>query len=113
MTVMPDRSAHPTAFILRVFMVWRGLFALLALVAVLGLWIVPGLGASPWQKIVLSMALCIAALFSLLGLFDIAKRLHRGRTISLILDYLAFVACLVIVLNTGGVFTGIDALADT
>jgi len=102
-----------TNLLLRILMAWRGLFALVAVVGVVTTWS----GRLPevplWQKILLSLVLSIVAVFSAFGAVEIARRDHRGRMISLVIDYLAFVACAVMVLNIGEVFIGIDALADT
>lgn len=102
-----------TNLLLRILMAWRGLFALVAVVGVVTIWS----GRLPevplWQKILLSLVLSIVAVFSAFGAVEIARRDHRGRMISLVIDYLAFVACAVMVLNIGEVFIGIDALADT
>ncbi len=109
----PD--AHPeqqTGLILRLLAIWRIIFSLLAAVGALAPWVglLPGLRL--WQGILLSVILGVAAVFSLVASRDILLLQHRGRTISLFVDYLGLVACLVIILQVGGVFTGIDALGD-
>jgi ABC-type sugar transport system permease subunit len=102
-----------TALLLRIVPAWRGMYALLALAGAVLLWT----GASPlgalWQKILATLVLVPAAGLSALAIGDLLKRQHRGRTLSLILDYLAFVACLVAALNTAEIFIGIDALGNT
>ncbi len=111
-------SEHPkadilTPLILRIAVVWRGLFAVIAAAVAITAW-VGGLPAAPaWQKILLSLILSIAALLSAFGAQQLAARNHRGRIISLALDYLAFVVSTVLVLNVGEVFIGIDALGET
>ncbi len=102
-----------TNLILRIAMIWRGIFSVAAVAGVITVWS-GGLPEVPlWQKILISLVLSIAAAFSALGVVEIARRNHRGRMISLVIDYLAFVACAVMTLNVGEVFLGIDALADT
>jgi ABC-type sugar transport system permease subunit len=102
-----------TSLILRIAVIWRGIFALVAVAGAVTAWS-SRLPETPlWQKILLSLVLAIAAVFSAFGAFEIARRDHRGRMISLFLDYLAFVVCAVLVLNTGEVFLGIDALGET
>lgn len=102
-----------TLIILRGSMIWRVIFAILSLSSIFAVWA----GYLPdmplWQKILFTLFLGAAAVFSLVAVFDIAKRNHRSRMISLVIDYLLFVASLVMVLNTGEVFIGIDAFAET
>lgn len=103
---------HPdakTGLVLRFLIVWRALFGLGTAIAALRVWMPD---APRWQTLLASSALALAALLSFVALGDILKRNHRGRTLSLILDYLAFVACAIHALNIAGVFVGIDALAD-
>jgi ABC-type sugar transport system permease subunit len=111
--VVPSKKDDRTSMTLRLHFFWRILFAVLALAGAATVWT----GQIPiealWQKILVSGALLIAAVASITGAIQISRRDHTGRIISLVLDYLAFVACLVIALNTGEVFIGIDALAET
>jgi ABC-type sugar transport system permease subunit len=102
-----------TNLILRIVTAWRGIFALLAAVGVVTTWSGKLPETPLWQKILLSLVLSLAAGFSAFGALQIARRNHRGRMISLTLDYLAFVACVVAMLNIGEVFVGIDALGET
>jgi ABC-type sugar transport system permease subunit len=103
-----------TNLILKISIFWRGLFALLSAVAAISLWTGSLLPDAPlWQKVLITAVLAIASVFSAIGAVQISRRNHSGRMISLALDYLAFVACVVIALNTGEVFIGIDALAET
>ncbi len=103
-----------TEILLRVSIIWRGLFALLTAGSVGVLWMGSFLQSAPlWQKILMTIALVIASIVSGIGAFQIFRRDHSGRMISLILDYLAFVICLVVAMNIGEVFIGIDALAET
>jgi ABC-type sugar transport system permease subunit len=110
-------STHPqadsrTIAILRGSLVWRSIFSVLAAAGVVGVWA----GLLPviplWQKILLSVLLGTASVLSGLAAFDIRRKDHRGRLLSLALDYLSFVACFVTFLNAGEVFIGIDSLAD-
>jgi ABC-type sugar transport system permease subunit len=103
-----------TELLLRISIFWRGLFALLSAGGAIALWagtLLPD--ATLWQKIIISIILVIASIFSIIGAVQISRRNHSGRMISLTLDYLAFVGCVVIALNIGEVFIGIDALAGT
>lgn len=102
-----------TNLILQINFFWRIVFALATLAGAIAFWA----GYFPemplWQKILLTLAALTIAGFSVVGAAQISRRNHAGRMISLVLDYLAFVACAVLVLNTGEVFIGIDALGQT
>jgi ABC-type sugar transport system permease subunit len=103
-----------TNLILKISIVWRGVFALLSAAGAISLWTGSLLPEAPlWQKILITAVLAIASVFSAIGAVQISRRNHSGRMISLALDYLAFVACVVIALNVGNIFIGIDALAET
>jgi len=99
--------------LLRLHSLWRILFSALAILGSLTFWIGWTSFEAAWQKIILSVVLVTAAVFSAMGVVQLSRRNHAGRMISLTLDYLAFVACVVITLNTGKVFVGIDALGET
>jgi ABC-type sugar transport system permease subunit len=103
---------HRNDLVLRLLSLWRLLFGLLAAIGAVAPWVgvLPNLRL--WQGILLSGVLGVSAVLSLLASFDITRRRHRGRTLSLFIDYLGCVACLIAVLQIGGVFTGIDALAQ-
>ncbi len=116
---MAEKSNHSISntdrqneLILSILAAWRGVFSLLAVVGALAPWVglLPNLRL--WQGILLSVVLGLAAVFSAIAVFDIRNRNHRGRTISLFIDYLGFVAALMAVLQISGVFIGIDALAQ-
>ncbi|MBI3152800.1 MAG: sugar ABC transporter permease [Chloroflexi bacterium] len=101
-----------TNLVLRIHFFWRILFALLAAGGVVYIW---GGAADTalWQKILVSIVLTFASIFSVIGAVQISRRNHSGRMISLVLDYLAFVVCFVLALNTGEAFIGIDAFGET
>ncbi len=113
--IVQKPGTDPTSkneLILRMLSLWRVLFSLLALGGALAPWagLLPNLRF--WQGILLSTVLGLSAIFSAIAVTDIARRRHRGRTTSLFIDYLGLVACLIVILQVGGVFTGIDALAE-
>ncbi len=105
----PDRK---TARILQGLQIWRVLYSLLAAGGALSPWVgwLPNLRV--WQGILLSVVLGLASIFSLLAVRDIQQRKHRGRVISLTLDYLTAIAFSTGILQIGQVFIGIDSLAD-
>jgi ABC-type sugar transport system permease subunit len=100
-----------TDLLLLVHLFWRILFAVLAIAGLYLAWGKILLEVAAWQKILAVVIIGITSIFSLLGALQIYRRRHTGRMISLVLDYLAFLICAVLVLNTGEVFIGIDALA--
>ncbi|MEO5888281.1 MAG: sugar ABC transporter permease [Anaerolineales bacterium] len=102
-----------TNLILRMHFFWRILFAILAIAVVVTIWASGFAEAALWQKILTTVALAVVSIFSVVGAVQISRRNHGGRMISLVLDYLAFVICAVVMLNTGEVFIGIDALGQT
>jgi hypothetical protein len=108
------RTDPKTELLLRIAIFWRGLFTLLAAGSTIALWTNTLRPDSPlWQKIILTIILVVAAIFSAIGAVQIFRRNHNGRFISLAIDYLALVACIIVALNTGEVFIGIDALGGT
>lgn len=111
MTTHPTKDTR-TERILRLLVFWRILFAILALAGAVAPWAGLLTVGSGWQKILLTVVLSLFAVLSAAGAYQITRRAHAGRVISLALDYLAFVACAVVALNTGELFTGIDALGE-
>ncbi len=102
-----------TSLVLRIHFFWRIVFALLAIAGLASAWMGSFADVDLWKKILISIVLAAASIFSIVGAVQISRRSHTGRMISLVLDYLAFVACLVVMLNTGEVFIGIDAFGST
>ncbi|MBL8063963.1 MAG: sugar ABC transporter permease [Anaerolineales bacterium] len=96
---------------LRIHVVWRGLVALLAAISIGVIW--QRMVETPvWQKILFSFVCVLVMIFSGYGAYQISKRNHAGRMVSLTLDYLGFVVCFVFALNVGEFFIGIDALGE-
>ncbi|KAA0273892.1 MAG: sugar ABC transporter permease [Chloroflexi bacterium] len=107
----PSRIDAQTSLLLSIHMIWRALFAVLAAGAIVMIWM--RMPETPlWQKILLTALAAVASALSAFGSFQISKRNHAGRMASLFLDYLAFVSCFVVALNTGEFFIGIDALGE-
>ncbi len=111
MNTQPTNDTR-TELILRLLFFWRILFGVLALAGAAAPWAGLLMLGSNWQRILLSVTLLLFAILSVAGAFQIKRRNHSGRIISLALDYLAFMACTVITLNTGEFFIGIDALGQ-
>lgn len=102
-----------TDLILRIHFFWRILFAALVIAGLYFAWGKSLTEVASWQKILIAIFVGAASIFSCFGAVQIHRRGHSGRMASLVLDYLAFLFCVVLVLNTGEVFIGIDALAGT
>ena len=101
-----------TVLILRISVIWRMLFLIFTAAGAIAPWAGFLSETALWQKILLTAVLSFASIFSGIAAFDLSYKKHRGRVISLVLDYLAFAASFVIALNTGEIFIGIDALAE-
>ncbi len=108
----PPQADSRTLVILLGSVIWRSVFSVLAGAGAVGLW----MGLLPalllWQRILLALLLGTTSILSGMAAIDIRSRNHRGRVVSLVLDYLSFVVCFVALLNMGEVFVGIDSLAD-
>ncbi len=106
-----SRIDAQTNLVLRIHILWRGLFALLAAASIVMIW--TRTAETPlWQKIVVTIVGGLVMFLSGYGSYQISKRNHAGRMTSLVLDYLGFVTCFVFALNVGEFFIGIDALGE-
>ncbi len=112
MTVRSEIDTQ-TDLLLRIHFFWRILFAVLAVAGLLIAWMGAFAGTALWLKLLAATVVMTVSIFSIAGAVQISRRNHKGRMISLVLDYLAFVICAVLLLNTGEVFIGIDALGQT
>ncbi len=103
-----------TELLLRISIFWRGLFTLLSAGGAIALWTGTLAPESPlWQKILITVVLVTASILSGIAAVQISRRNHSGRMISLVVDYLVFVICVVAAMTIGEVFIGIDAFAET
>ena len=103
-----------TELLLRISIFWRGLFTLLSAGGAIALWTGTLAPESPlWQKLLITVVLVTASILSGIAAVQISRRNHSGRMISLVVDYLAFVICVVAAMTIGEVFIGIDAFAET
>ncbi len=106
-----SRIDAQTNLILRIQIVWRGLVALLSVISIGLIWL-RMMEMPLWQKILLSIVGGLVVVISSYGAYQILKRSHSGRMVSLVLDYLGFVVCFVFALNVSEFFIGIDALGE-
>ena len=65
-----------------------------------------------WIRIVASVVLAAVAIGSVTAVIFIRQRNHKGRVISLAINYLGFLFCLLGGMHTLNMFTGLDGLAD-
>lgn len=98
---------------LSVLTIWHILVALASLAGIFFVWQAVSSGDPLWWPAALTVSQLLIGAGSSLAAFFIAKRDHRGRVISLIVNYLGVVVCFFSALHFLGVFIGIDSLADT
>lgn len=107
-------GAQRTQTILHALMLWRAAFGTALLAATAVLWTGPAsTEISGWMRWLASVILVAGAVASFYAVPAIRARRHVGRTISLVVDYLGFLACVLAALHLMRVFVGIDALATT
>lgn len=94
---------------LRVLLGWRVLHTVAAVAGGIAL---VGATAGIGRSAALG-ATAIAVALDLGAIAGLVRRRHRGRSLSLAVDYLTFVACLVLLLQANRVFVGLDALGET
>ena len=93
-------------------MIWHVILGVGSLGGIVYLW-AGGAGWAVWEKGVGTAVLLLTAVLSAIAARDISNRIHRGRTISLAVNYLGFLFTFFGSLHLIGVFTGIDSLADS
>ncbi|MCB0251089.1 MAG: sugar ABC transporter permease [Anaerolineae bacterium] len=106
MTMPASRSRTDTWLL--VLMLWHGLLAVAGLVAVY----VAFTGINGGLRFAVAGVLLVLALLSATTVPLIHRRDHRGRSISLVVNYLGFLTCTALLLDMIGAFTGIDDLAQ-
>ena len=110
-TLSPNNAG--TQRILHALVLWRAAFGTALLLATVMLWIAPELEMAMWMRVLASVVLVAGGVASLVAVPAIRARRHRGRVLSLVVDYLGFLACILAALHLMRVFVGIDALANT
>lgn len=97
---------------LRLLAIWHAVVGVAGLAGVFALWqMAPEMPT--WQRILVTVILVLTALASGGAIPFIMQREHRGRTLSLVVNYLWFLVCFFGALHVLGVFTGLNALANT
>lgn len=92
---------------------WHGALALAGAGAAIYLWTVAGSDFALWLRILLTIAAGLVAVSSAAATLLVHRRDRRGRLLSIGINYLLFVAALVLLLSAWNIFIGLDSLADT
>ncbi len=110
---MPTPSVNSqTSLFLRILSIWHLIFGGGCFAGVLYLWI-GGSDITLWIRMLSSVFLVLGGVGSLLVFGDLRRRKHRGRMLSLTINYLVFVVFLLWGLQVLGIYTGINSLAGT
>lgn len=109
-TALPSAGRRDDAA-LTVLMVWHA--ALCVLLIAGALVVLSSAPALDLTTIALAVALALLALGSGAAAALILRRNHLGRTLSLVVNYILFLACLIGLAHVLGVFMGLDDLADS
>jgi len=104
-------NSKSTSNFLTIAAIWHVLLSIGALAGVVVVW--RGVETAVWLRIAIIIALLLVAGFSAWAVPLIRQRNHRGRMISLALNYLGFMVTFVGSLHYLGIFLGIDELANT
>ncbi len=100
-----------THFLLRLAFVWHIALTIGLLGGIVPLWQAGKMAV--WLRLLLTIVMLTGGLASTLAAIFIRRGEHRGRVISLVINYLGFLFCFLGTLHVLGVFLGIDALAET
>ena len=104
-------NSNNTSKFLTVAAIWHVILSVGALAGVIVVW--SGGETAVWLRTAIMVALLLVAGFSAWAVPLIRQRDHRGRMISLALNYLGFMVTFVGALHYLGIFLGIDELANT
>jgi ABC-type sugar transport system permease subunit len=96
-----------------VLTVWHALLAAGSVGAMIYLWSGANADMAPWVRILLTVGAVLVAAGSAFAAVLVFRRDRRGRLLSIAVNYLLFIATLVLLLATWGIFAGLDSLADT
>jgi ABC-type sugar transport system permease subunit len=106
-------QTNHTALWLRLAAGWHGLVALAAVAGLVWVWTNLPVETAVWYKLILSLIFGLLVVGSGLAAYDLQRRHHRGRVLSLTINYFGFLFCLIAVIHLSGGFIGINSLADT
>ena len=103
---LPARRSHADTWLL-ILLLWQGVLAIAGAAAVY--LILTGMPGA--MRFVAAGLVGLLAVLSAAAVPLIHRRDHRGRMLSLVVNYLGFLACAAMLLHLIGAFTGIDDLA--
>lgn len=92
---------------------WHALLSLASLSGIFWAWQAESLADRTWLQVLVTVLLLLTAVASGLAAPLIMKRDHRGRVISLVVNYLGFLFCFFGAWHVLGVFSGLNDLAGT
>lgn len=98
---------------INLLLLWHILLSLGAAGAGVTLWTEANAGMAGWVRLLLTLAAVLVMAGSAATAVLITRRARRGRLLSIGINYLLFIAALVLLLNAWNVFIGLDSLADT
>ncbi len=107
-----ENGRNTTSKFLNMVTIWHMIVAVGALAGTFFVWRSADDWAT-WVRIVAMVVLLLAAGFSGWAVPLIQQRIHRGRMISLAINYLGFLLSFIGALHFLGIFLGIDSLAGT
>lgn len=109
----PPRPKLSVDLTINLIMGWHLLLLVGGLAALVVVWGVLDAEWSIWYKAALTVPALATAVLSAAALPYLRQRKHHGRVLSLIVNYLGFILSLLALLQLGGVFVGVDQLANT
>ena len=113
-TISPQQPTKlPADLTVNLIMGWHLLLIAGGLAALVYVWGVLDAEWSIWYKAALTVPALTTAVVSVFALPYLWRRIHHGRALSLILNFLGFILSLIALLQLGGVFIGVNRLADT
>ena len=108
--VLGNGRSQSTSLFLRIAAIWHIIVGVGALVGAVLVW---RLDAVTWVRLIAAILLVITGGLSGWAAPLIQRREHRGRLLSLAINYLGFLVSFVSALHYLGFFLGIDSLANT
>lgn len=108
-----DDPEANVALWLRAALIWHALLAVGAVGGLIYIWSAANGEMALWLKLLLSLFGAATAVASAAAAILIPQRKHSGRVISLVLNYLGFLAVFFSALQLFGIFVGFNGLAET
>ncbi len=112
-TTAGQSTKENTGMWLSIAAIWHVVVSLAALGGIAWAWQSEALADRTWLQVLLIILLLLTAVASSLAAPLIMKRDHRGRVLSLIVNYLGLLICFFGAVHVLGVFSGLNDLAGT